>query len=68
MDPNQTLKELRQLAVEILTLLNSTPAEDEVDSSKLAPMADEMATKFQALDSWIKGRGFLPKGWNHFAR
>ena len=57
MDPNETLRRLRQMAATAI----------EVDSSESTNVAavdlTEMAEHFQALDQWIQNGGFLPANW-----
>ena len=57
MDPNETLRILRKLSVEINDLDESSPDTD------LSDKAIEMATTFDFLDNWICNGGFLPKSW-----
>jgi hypothetical protein len=51
MDPNETLRQLRQLFADI-------------DEEVWDPLEFERARDlFQALDGWISNGGFLPEGW-----
>lgn len=52
MDPNQTLHELRTLAIAIA---------DEGDDDRQRTFA----TLFQALDEWLSTGGFAPEDWEH---
>lgn len=52
MDPNETLKQLRERAK--LTLEHGT----EYDSDPL------LAELFTSLDDWLRKGGFLPDGWS----
>lgn len=56
MDPNETLKNIRELAEAIF--------EDESQESK-GDKAEELADYFQALDEWISNGGCLPLEWAH---
>lgn len=51
MDPNKTLKILRELVANILTSSEDTGNEFKV------------AEYFEALDHWIVNGGFLPTAW-----
>jgi len=55
MDPNETLKEIRELTEKIIKC-------DDVVLS--AQMADGIADRFQALDNWLSNNGFLPDDWD----
>lgn len=55
MDPNETLRRIRELAELIQT---PTP-----DTYHLITWAGELAAQFTALDEWIKRHGFLPDDW-----
>lgn len=54
MDPNTALANLRKLAKEILNLEDKQQAQD---------LSLEIATQFQALDTWLFTGGFLPSEW-----
>lgn len=54
MDPNVTLRELRESANDILD-------HGEIDEA----LAFAFALKFQALDDWLRKGGFLPKDWDN---
>lgn len=55
MDPNTTLKQLRQLAHE----LESDIERGALDEGDVQHFVD----LFDALDRWLTGGGFLPSGW-----
>lgn len=55
MDPDEALKELRELAYAI-TLTDGKPGE-------AIRIGQELAEKFESLDDWIVKGGFLPKDW-----
>ncbi|APD19314.1 hypothetical protein SEA_GODPHATHER_87 [Mycobacterium phage GodPhather] len=57
MDPNETLKELRDLA-QTVTMQGGGTDEQAV----------RMAELVQALDSWMTTGGFSPAAWNTGAR
>lgn len=59
MDPNETLKRMRELAEKII---KSNNAEES------AQMGDRLADHFQALDSWLFTGGFLPKDWERIRK
>ncbi len=52
MDPNATLKMLRDLATDIL--MGGSDHEDA---------AEQIAEAFESLDQWISRNGFLPDDW-----
>jgi hypothetical protein len=52
MDPNTTLKQIRELVTRIISY-----GSDDLDDG------EELATLFEALDEWIVNGGFLPKDW-----
>ena len=56
MDPNETLRRMRELAAEI----------PKLDMESLADhwKATELAELVEALDNWITKGGFLPAAWN----
>ena len=56
MDPNATLEQLRQLAVQVLNPDREDALVDEA--------AEEMAELVRALDDWISRGGFLPAAWS----
>lgn len=53
MDPDEALKQLRQMAIKVRR-----------ENGYLPFTADEMAEQFQALDSWLQQGGFLPRDWD----
>lgn len=57
MDPNKTLKELRDL---ISIWRVSTLIWSEED---LIEFGDDFSSKFEALDKWLKNKGFKPNDW-----
>lgn len=54
MDPNETLRQLREMVTEIL---------DEGSEDDSTEREDEFAQLFQALDEWVSKGGFLPRNW-----
>lgn len=60
MDPNEALKELRQLAASIARFTELVDCGEEID---LTEEAVDMAVRFQALDKWITDGGFFPAVW-----
>ncbi len=64
MDPNETLKELRQLARHVID--NTDGVDDYAGRDRLHDLTEEaenMAILFQALDEWLGQKGFLPIDW-----
>lgn len=57
MDPNANLKELRELAAELIRLLDAEDHIDENDVNRLCELVE-------ALDQWISRGGFLPAAWS----
>lgn len=58
MDPNETLKEIRQLVTAIaVTELVSVHVEEAQE------LANDLAEKVSALDNWVSHGGFLPDDW-----
>lgn len=58
MDPNEALKTLRRQAAEVLDRY-----ENNRTGKRFADAAYDLAQAAEALDSWIKGGGFLPQDW-----
>jgi hypothetical protein len=56
MDPNETLRRLREMARDAVERFDR---DEEVASADAA----EMAEAFQVLDQWITEGGFLPREW-----
>jgi len=56
MDPNATLKQLRELAGKVLVCCDEETQPDLDDVANLAEL-------FQHLDRWISRGGCLPRGW-----
>jgi hypothetical protein len=57
MDPNATLKELRELA---------QPTElDKLDTFELGRRLERMSELVEALDGWLCHGGFLPDAWTN---
>lgn len=57
MDPNETLKRLREIVSEF-----REDSDGEMDLDAMSDMVDH----FEALDEWIAKGGFLPKAWNQW--
>jgi hypothetical protein len=53
MDPNETLRQLRDLMVKLETGWDHF-SEDDVD---------ELVEKWKALDEWLSSGGFHPREW-----
>lgn len=60
MDPNETLKRIRELARRV----RETERVDPNNFSTYTANADELAFAIDALDSWITRGGFLPSDWS----
>lgn len=58
MDPDENLKEQRQLAARLLWQQENDQPIDEDDVLRLSELVI-------ALDNWIMAGGFLPKEWRH---
>lgn len=58
MDPNATLDEMRTLAKRI-----SAAYDDEEGNGVDQDDANQLAELVEAMDGWLKGKGFLPKEW-----
>jgi hypothetical protein len=54
MDPDETLKEIRELCDAVLHPHGAYP---DIEDCEM------LATQFVHLDSWLKRGGFLPKDW-----
>jgi len=65
MDPNETLRRLRLLAIEGEDLAGQDPEngfDPDIDE-RISQIALEMSELFQDLDNWILKGGFLPRTW-----
>jgi hypothetical protein len=58
MDPNANLKEMLELATSI-----QNAYEDEEGNGIDQDDANRLAELVEALDGWLKGKGFLPGRW-----
>lgn len=58
MDPNITLKELREITVSVN---NGTYNQSHADC---IITLEQLAEKFKALDEWLTRNGFLPSDWS----
>lgn len=58
MDPNATLRRMRQLTAAIHA------ADDAADPHAAAEAATELAELFDALDKWLSRGGFRPSAWS----
>lgn len=56
MDPNANLTEMLELAAEIQAAYEADETISEADANRLAELVE-------ALDGWLKGKGFLPARW-----
>jgi hypothetical protein len=62
-DPNVALAELREAVEELRSTSNSALGMPG-DEAALANAAEDVAERFEALDTWLAGGGFLPADWN----
>lgn len=68
MDPDTNLERQREIAQEIVTIIDSSEGDDwsETERSVLeqvSALANELADLVSALDEWITKGGFLPAEW-----
>lgn len=61
MDPERALAEIRAIMERIRQREQQYPDDDPRTTVELA---SEAAHKFNDLDAWLKGGGFLPKDWS----
>ncbi len=59
MDPNETLRQARLTAAELLQKTGSS----QYDPYEILALAEVLAERFEALDEWISHGGFLPSAW-----
>jgi hypothetical protein len=59
MDPNETLRRLREL----LSTRQNLDLDDPDNDQELIRVGDDIAELVEALDDWITKGGFLPKDW-----
>src|SRR5574343_2048105 len=65
MDPDKTLKRLREVVQIGKSTFDLTPEETKVDDLiELFCKAQETIELFEALDGWLSKGGFLPKDWS----
>ena len=57
MDPNETLRRLRELS--------ATPINNNM--KEFGELIDNLVFNFEALDEWLSKGGFLPNEWAHGA-
>ena len=62
MDPNETLKELRELIDSLRPLLESD--DDSLDTGDVGEDLIELIDKFENLDGWLSNGGFAPTEWS----
>lgn len=65
MDPNTALAEARGAVRRLVELLDAdiAPGDDVDHDAEIAEQANRVAERFQGLDSWLSGQGFLPNAW-----
>lgn len=64
MDPDQNLKEQRDLAEQIIDIIEaSNGAVAPLSIEEIRDLAYRLADRVQALDGWLTRRGFLPAAW-----
>lgn len=59
MDPDEKLKELRELARQVALSDVGSPTLFQ----SVVQLAESLAEKFEELDEWLQRGGFLPKAW-----
>jgi len=60
MDPNETLRQMRELAEKI-------HAADHTDASECPDELNEYFILAEELDEWITKGGFIPRAWEQAA-
>jgi hypothetical protein len=60
MDPDETLREIRELAAK----LQGNYWEDEPDWDNELEASNRLTELVQALDEWLSKGGFPPRAWN----
>jgi hypothetical protein len=63
MDPDETLASMRRAAETITRLDNDRPEDFGTTNAEIAIHAVTLAENLQALDHWLKSKGFLPEDW-----
>jgi hypothetical protein len=59
MDPDVALTELKEAVTELRYQAQGGVAAH----TRLAAMAEDVAERFEGLDKWLSGGGFLPAAW-----
>jgi hypothetical protein len=59
MDPNETLKKIRELVGDI---------QKEREDFETTQVSVELADSIDALDAWLISGGFLPEDWKPFPK
>jgi hypothetical protein len=65
MDPNATLKRIRETSARIVEITDSENIDADT-SDELLGLASELAELTQALDGWLSRGGFFPREWMPF--
>ena len=60
MDPNQSLRDVLELACRIISQSEPASEENHFDSED----AVQLAYKISELDTWLRKGGFLPCAWS----
>jgi hypothetical protein len=63
MDPNATLKRIREISKRITGILDS---EYIHAGNEMLDLASELAELTTALDEWLSKGGFFPRDWTPF--
>ena len=65
MDPTENLRRQRELAKQIVSILDNTGDEglSELEELDVIDFANELAELVQGLDQWLSRGGFLPADW-----
>lgn len=61
MDPNETLRQLRQLVKDMAAIVESD--EDPQEPGEYYRIASEATFRFDELDGWLSRGGFPPGDW-----
>ena len=65
MDPNETLRKIREAARDVRLALDSYANDTDplTRAFALAASSDSLADATEALDEWLSKGGFLPSAW-----
>jgi hypothetical protein len=66
MDPDATLKQIRELAAEILKLSDLPATSNSMQEIEIANLGIDLAEKVKDLDEWLSNGGRFPREWRPF--